>query len=177
MAKSESAEFMLMQVQWNLDSLFSSGVWKRNDGSGKTIHAGTIYRGFTVVCVPPAGLTEWYAAGSQISPVYTQVRKNCKRIYIMLEVLTMQVPVIWDVTPCSLVDIKQCFGGICYLHRQGKRCVSLKWQYTPTWVNSHNPDDSDLWIIIEFSNVFCACQLIKISYNPKVLHHHHICIW
>jgi hypothetical protein len=27
-------------IQWNLDSSFSSGVWKRNDGSGKTIDAG-----------------------------------------------------------------------------------------------------------------------------------------
>jgi hypothetical protein len=29
-------------VQWNLYSSFSSGVWKRNSGSGKTIDAGAI---------------------------------------------------------------------------------------------------------------------------------------
>jgi hypothetical protein len=29
-------------IHWNLYSSFSSGVWKRNDGSGKTIDAGAI---------------------------------------------------------------------------------------------------------------------------------------
>jgi hypothetical protein len=29
-------------LQWNLYSSFSSGVWKRNNGSGKTIDAGAI---------------------------------------------------------------------------------------------------------------------------------------
>jgi hypothetical protein len=30
------------QIQWNLYSSFSSGVWKRNNGSWKTIDAGAI---------------------------------------------------------------------------------------------------------------------------------------
>jgi hypothetical protein len=30
----------IQYIQWNLDSSFSSGVWKRNDGYGKTIDAG-----------------------------------------------------------------------------------------------------------------------------------------
>jgi hypothetical protein len=37
-------------IQWNLYSLFSSGVWKRNNGSRKTNYPGTIDRGFTVLC-------------------------------------------------------------------------------------------------------------------------------
>jgi hypothetical protein len=30
------------KIQWNLYSSFSSGVWKRNNGSGRTIDAGAI---------------------------------------------------------------------------------------------------------------------------------------
>jgi hypothetical protein len=33
---------LYIQIQWNLYSLFSSGVWKRNNGSRKTIDAGAI---------------------------------------------------------------------------------------------------------------------------------------
>jgi hypothetical protein len=34
--------FLFADIQWNLYSPFSSGVWKRNSGSGKTIDAGAI---------------------------------------------------------------------------------------------------------------------------------------
>jgi hypothetical protein len=33
---------VLRCIQWNLDSSFSSGVMKKNDGCGKTIDAGPI---------------------------------------------------------------------------------------------------------------------------------------
>jgi hypothetical protein len=32
------------KIQWNLYSSFSSGVWKRNNGSGKTIDARAIVK-------------------------------------------------------------------------------------------------------------------------------------
>jgi hypothetical protein len=35
-------KIMLNLIYWNLYSSFSSGVWKRNNWSGKTIDAGAI---------------------------------------------------------------------------------------------------------------------------------------
>jgi hypothetical protein len=33
---------LVKHIQWNFYSSFSSGVWKRYNGSGKTINAGAI---------------------------------------------------------------------------------------------------------------------------------------
>jgi hypothetical protein len=29
----------------------------------------------------------------------------------------------WDITPCSLIKVNQCFGGIFRLHLRGRRCM------------------------------------------------------
>jgi hypothetical protein len=34
--------------------------------------------------------------------------------------MTMKIAVFWDLTPCSLVDIYQYFGGTCCSHFQGE---------------------------------------------------------
>jgi hypothetical protein len=46
---------------------------------------------------------------------------------IMSEVLTlnMKLTVICDMTPSSLADGCQCFGGICYIHLQCRSNANL----------------------------------------------------
>lgn len=49
---------------------------------------------------------------------------------------TMKNTVLWDVTPCTLVNIYLCFGGTIYLYLHGIRvnqakkkwCVSMEWR-------------------------------------------------
>jgi hypothetical protein len=38
-----------------------------------------------------------------------------------LAALTMKTTVVWDMTPCSLVDINRCIGGTYCLHLQRRR--------------------------------------------------------
>jgi hypothetical protein len=77
--------------------------------------------------------------------------------YVRLEVLTavtMKSTVSWGVTPCSLVEVHQCFWGMYCLHLQDQRVghainqqdvsskqSTLLW-YQTTW--SHISEDSTL---------------------------------
>jgi hypothetical protein len=39
---------------------------------------------------------------------------KCVRLGVLTEV-TVKMTLFWDLTPCSLVDIYQHFGGVCWL--------------------------------------------------------------
>jgi len=57
----------------------------------------------------------------------------------------MHTQVVWDVTPCRLVNSYQRFGGACCFHLQG-----IRRQHTPPKVSLHQstryniPEDVDL---------------------------------
>jgi hypothetical protein len=70
------------------------------------------------------------AAPIESGTAYFVVLAACMKIgcyslflYARFDVLTssaMKITVLWDVTPCSLVDHCKGFGGICCLDRQGR---------------------------------------------------------
>jgi hypothetical protein len=47
-SQSQEMGLLIKDMQWGLNTSFSSGVLKKNDGNGKTIHLGTTDRGFNV---------------------------------------------------------------------------------------------------------------------------------
>jgi hypothetical protein len=52
--------------------------------------------------------------------------------YVGTEVLTavvMKSSILWDITPCSPLKIKWCFGGICRLHLQDWRLSQARNQH------------------------------------------------
>jgi hypothetical protein len=41
----------------------------------------------------------------------------------------MKSSVLWDMTPCSLLEVNQSFRGTCYLHLQGCRVSQARNQH------------------------------------------------
>jgi hypothetical protein len=44
--------------------------------------------------------------------------------FAVLKAETKQITAFWNVTPCSMVDIYQCFRGTCWLHLQGRTIIN-----------------------------------------------------
>jgi hypothetical protein len=56
-----------------------------------------------------------------LSPLLSNKYLLCARHVLRPEVpnvVTMKIPIFWDVTPCGLVDIYRWYGAICCLHPQ-----------------------------------------------------------
>jgi hypothetical protein len=56
---------------------------------------------------------------------------NYEYICIRFEVLTavvMKSSIFWDITPCSPLNVNNCFGGTCRLNLQGRRKSQVKYQ-------------------------------------------------
>jgi hypothetical protein len=62
-------------------------------------------------------------------------------LYILQHSVKIKILAFWDVMSCSLVDMYQCFGGICYLHLQGRRSTR---QLAVTSKNLNIDDDKNL---------------------------------
>jgi hypothetical protein len=64
-------------------------------------------------------------------------------LMVKLQVLTaasMKMTVLWDVVPCSLVEVYRRFGGAYCLHHQGEHC-----KYKTAWHrNSENHNSNAL---------------------------------
>jgi hypothetical protein len=41
----------------------------------------------------------------------------------------LKISTFWDITPCSLLKVKWCFGGTCCLHLQGRRISQARNQH------------------------------------------------
>jgi hypothetical protein len=39
--------------------------------------------------------------------------------------------VLWDITPCTPLDVSQSFGETCRLHIQGRRVIQVRNQHEP----------------------------------------------
>jgi hypothetical protein len=44
----------------------------------------------------------------------------------MITTVLMKGSILWDITPCSLLKVNQCFRGTCCLHFQGQRISQVK---------------------------------------------------
>jgi hypothetical protein len=84
-------------------------------------------------------------------------------IYVGFEVLTVVVMksyIFWDITPCSLLKVNQCFGGTCRVHVQGFDGLFTRQRWR--W---HAPPKHRL----TFSGLRDICQKIELFQS--------ICIW
>lgn len=95
-----------------------------------------------------------------------RTEKNFERFYILV-VVTVKITIFWDVTPCSLVEMQQCFQGTCcpkdgsgrFLHSiTSQKRVIINNNFFPRYV------------------VFCALYQDS-SIIPTVIHLHQLPGW
>jgi hypothetical protein len=51
-------------------------------------------------------------------------KRECWVRFQVLVAAKIKMPLLWLVSPCSLVEVYRCFRGACYLHRQGDEWVA-----------------------------------------------------
>jgi hypothetical protein len=54
--------------------------------------------------------TDWVIPARHIPQ---HINKKCLQV--------LKTSIFWDIKPCSLLKVSQCFGGTCHLHVQGQR--------------------------------------------------------
>jgi hypothetical protein len=94
----------------------------------------------------------------------------------VLTVASMKMTVFWDVAPCSLVEVYQCFRGACCLTHRGALTMEAASAsetsvnfYQTTWHNI--PEASHLQNIFWLVNMYSNAPVHKQSCNALIQNH------
>jgi len=86
-------------------------------------------------------------------------RKNFEKFYTRV-VVTVRITIFWDVTPCSLVEMQQCFRGTCCpKDGSGRSLHSITSQKT---VITNNNFFLDMWYSVSLTRTVQSFLLLSI---------------
>jgi hypothetical protein len=107
---------------------------------------------------------------------FSSVGNSLLARFKVLSAVTMEITVLWDVTPCSLVNNYQHFGAVCciFLRRESERSMRRFPQntafYQTTWhfIAENSNLCSHRHEILESHKIALYSQVTYLDFSPQI---------